>query len=633
MKVYSVFTFGILILLFAATVGCSVLQEPQAASEPIEAIPLELQETAPSPTEAPPTEVPPTEEPPTQMPSTAVPATETPVANDDPAPTAELAEETAEESVEQTSNESQGLLVYQIIPGESHVRFELDEDLRGLRNTVVGSTDQVAGELAVDLADLSATQVGTLQINARTLATDNEFRNRAVKNDILNTNEYEFITFAPSAINGLPDSAAVGQTVAFTIDGDLTIRDLTHAETFDVEVTAVSAEELSGTATAVIQRVNYNLNIPSVPNVANVEEEVELYIDFIARTENTGTQEASAQNTVESQAAGLMLAENESLGKYLTDAAGMTLYTFANDDPGLSNCYDRCATAWPPLLVEEGETGAAADGIPGELGTTQREDGTVQITYDGWPLYYWFLDEAPGDTTGHNVGNVWAVAWPTTTILLGGNEELGSFLVGADGMTLYRFNADEPGLSSCYDQCAENWPPLLLEEGEALTGGAGVVGQLGTTIREEGSTQITYAGMPLYYWANDQNPGDATGHQFNDVWFVMPPYAVGVGSNEQLGDFLVDTKGMTLYQFANDEENVSSCYDQCAENWPPMLVQPGEVPIAGFNVSGDLGVIERQDDTLQATYNGIPLYYYIEDEAPGDTSGHEFNDAWFVIAP
>ena len=75
--------------------------------------------------------------------------------------------------------------------------------------------------------------------------------------------------------------------------------------------------------------------------------------------------------------------------------------------------------------------------------------------------------------------------------------------------------------------------------------------------------------MPLYYWVNDEVPGDATGQNVNDVWFVVPSYTVGVGSNEELGDFLVGVNGMTLYRFANDEENVSNCYDQCAENWPP----------------------------------------------------------------
>lgn len=334
-----------------------------------------------------------------------------------------------------------------------------------------------------------------------------------------------------------------------------------------------------------------------------------------------------------SAATTLMLAESEELGTYLTDAAGMTLYTFANDVPGTSNCYDQCAVAWPPLLAEADAELTAADGISGALGTTERTDGTLQVTYDGWPLYYWVNDAAPGDTTGHNVNNVWAVAYPETLVFLGGNDELGRFLVGPEGLTLYRFNMDEPGVSNCYDQCALNWPPLLVEDGQTPTGNAGVVGKLGTAPRDDGTIQVTYEGMPLYYWVNDAAPGDATGQNVNDVWFIVPPYTVHLNNNEELGDFLVGANGMTLYVFAMDEEDTSNCYDQCAVNWPPLLVQAGEVPVPGFGVTGELGVTERDDATLQVTYNGLPLYYWINDEVPGDTTGHEVNNVWFVVAP
>jgi len=329
----------------------------------------------------------------------------------------------------------------------------------------------------------------------------------------------------------------------------------------------------------------------------------------------------------------VLLGESEELGPYLTDSAGMTLYTFAIDVPGTSNCYDRCAVAWPPLLVEEGAELKAGDGIPGELGTTEREDGTLMVTYNDWPLYYWVNDESPGDTTGHNVNNVWAVAYPTTHVFLGGNEELGRFLVGPNGLTLYRFNPDEPGISNCYDQCATNWPPLLVEEGEIPRGNAGVVGQLRTTERNDGTIQVTYQEMPLYYWVNDKAPGDTTGHEVNDVWFVVPPYTVRLGNSDELGDFLIGADGMTLYLFTMDDEGISNCYDQCATNWPPLLVQMGEVPVPGAGVSGELGVSERDDGTLQVTYNGMPLYFWVNDEAPGDTTGHEVNDVWFVVEP
>lgn len=175
-----------------------------------------------------------------------------------------------------------GASVFEIDQAGSEVRFELDEDLRGNRITVIGKTDQVAGEISTDYNDLSATQVGTITIDARTLATDNDFRNRALQNQILDTGSFEFITFEPKNIEGLPASASAGETLQFTIVGDLTIKGITKEVTFTVDATAVSETQITGTASATVMRSDFGLNIPSVQNVANVEEEVELYIDFTA---------------------------------------------------------------------------------------------------------------------------------------------------------------------------------------------------------------------------------------------------------------------------------------------------------------------------------------------------------------
>jgi predicted lipoprotein with Yx(FWY)xxD motif len=283
--------------------------------------------------------------------------------------------------------------------------------------------------------------------------------------------------------------------------------------------------------------------------------------------------------------------------------------------------------------VEEGLELTAEDGIPGEFGTTERDDGTFQVTYNDWPLYYWINDEAPGDTNGHNVNNVWAVAYPETHVFLGGSEELGRFLVGPESLTLYRFNPDELGVSVCYDQCAILWPPFLVDEGVEPRGNAGVVGDLGTTLRDDGTSQVTYQGMPLYYWISDQNPGDTFGQGVDDVWFVVPPYSVRVGRSDELGDYLVGANGMTLYLFTPDEENQSNCTGGCAANWPPLLVREGEVPVPGAGVTGELGVTERDDGTIQVTYNGTPLYFWVNDETPGDTTGQGVNDVWFVVEP
>jgi predicted lipoprotein with Yx(FWY)xxD motif len=105
---------------------------------------------------------------------------------------------------------------------------------------------------------------------------------------------------------------------------------------------------------------------------------------------------------------GEVMVSSTSLGDVLTDGKGMTLYMFDPDKQGESTCYDQCATAWPPLVV--GTEATAGDGVDGSLlGTTTRTDGTTQVTYNKWPLYYWQNDKAPGDVTGQAVNDVWWV--------------------------------------------------------------------------------------------------------------------------------------------------------------------------------------------------------------------------------
>lgn len=98
------------------------------------------------------------------------------------------------------------------------------------------------------------------------------------------------------------------------------------------------------------------------------------------------------------------------LGSVLVDAKGKTLYMYTKDDVGISNCYQGCAAAWPPLLTSSDPTGP--DAVIGGLGTTQRTDGSLQVTYNSVPLYYGAQDQHPGDTTGQNVGGVWFVVNP-----------------------------------------------------------------------------------------------------------------------------------------------------------------------------------------------------------------------------
>lgn len=173
------------------------------------------------------------------------------------------------------------LVVYQIDPAQSEASFTIYELLRGSPKNVVGTTNQVAGEVAVDVSDLSTAQVGEVLINARTLGTDDDRRNGAIRNRILFTDQYEYISFRPTQVSGLSGSAVPGQTYTFQITGDLTIRDVTRPVTFDVAVTGESPEHLVGSAKATIRRADYGINVPNVPFVANVGEDVALEIEFV----------------------------------------------------------------------------------------------------------------------------------------------------------------------------------------------------------------------------------------------------------------------------------------------------------------------------------------------------------------
>ena len=172
--------------------------------------------------------------------------------------------------------------VFEIDPTASSARFVVDEILRGSPYTVVGTTNQVAGQIAADLADLDAAKVGEIRINARTLTTDADGRNRMLKNQILQTDQHEYITFTPKQMVGLPETVAVGQSFKFQMVGDLTIRGTTREATFDVAVTPTAENRLEGTASSTIRYADWGVTIPQVPSVAGVAEQVALHLDFVA---------------------------------------------------------------------------------------------------------------------------------------------------------------------------------------------------------------------------------------------------------------------------------------------------------------------------------------------------------------
>jgi predicted lipoprotein with Yx(FWY)xxD motif/uncharacterized cupredoxin-like copper-binding protein len=111
---------------------------------------------------------------------------------------------------------------------------------------------------------------------------------------------------------------------------------------------------------------------------------------------------------------------------------------------------------------------------------------------------------------------------PEPTVYVRHDPVLGPYFTDQNGMTLYLFTKDtEPGVSTCYDKCEENWPIFTAEE--PLTLPRSVDGELTLITRDDGSTQVAYNGIPLYYWVNDTKPGDTAGQGVGDVWFIVAP--------------------------------------------------------------------------------------------------------------
>ena len=119
----------------------------------------------------------------------------------------------------------------------------------------------------------------------------------------------------------------------------------------------------------------------------------------------------TAASAMTGSAATVNVGKNSKYSAFLVDGKGMTLYLFTKDSPGASTCTGNCEKSWPPFLTNG--TPIAGTGVDSsKFGTFTRADGTTQVTYNGWPLYYYAKDQQPGDTNGDGVGSVWYLITP-----------------------------------------------------------------------------------------------------------------------------------------------------------------------------------------------------------------------------
>jgi predicted lipoprotein with Yx(FWY)xxD motif len=111
-------------------------------------------------------------------------------------------------------------------------------------------------------------------------------------------------------------------------------------------------------------------------------------------------------------------------------------------------------------------------------------------------------------------------------------------------------------------------------------------------------------------------------------------YKIEVASDAKIGKYLAGEDGKTLYTFKNDTKaNASTCTGQCADNWPPFVLEGDEKAEAGDGVTGTIATFDRPDGTKQVSYKGKPLYYFKGDAKAGDVNGQGIKDVWFAATP
>lgn len=236
------------------------------------------------------------------------------------------------------------------------------------------------------------------------------------------------------------------------------------------------------------------------------------------------------------------LRNDATFGNILTNEAGFTLYFFAPDASGNSNCLGNCADTWPPFFVESLTLDAGLSAS--DFGTITRDDDQTQLTYKGWPLYTFSNDAQAGQINGDGAGGTWFVSKPDYSVMMvrsqlvgrdsngvetnlnsnyePGNEE--TFYITDDrGNTLYRFVNDFNSTNNFTASDFSNnavWP--IFQTGIQNVPSNLNISDFGS-INVFGETQITYKGWPLYKFGGDELRGDNFGVGFPvaGVWPIL----------------------------------------------------------------------------------------------------------------
>ncbi|MCG8349023.1 MAG: YceI family protein [Chloroflexales bacterium] len=178
-----------------------------------------------------------------------------------------------------------GAQTYAIVPEESQVSYEVGEvfiDRNNQYNLAVGVTQEITGNIELDLDNPQNSTVGELTINISAFQSDSTRRDDAIREQWLESTTYPIATFVPTQIDGLPETYTEGEELTLTITGDLTVREVTQPVTFEV-TGKVENEEMTGAATTNIKMTDFGFDPPNILDTLKAEDDVKLIFDFVAR--------------------------------------------------------------------------------------------------------------------------------------------------------------------------------------------------------------------------------------------------------------------------------------------------------------------------------------------------------------
>ena len=182
--------------------------------------------------------------------------------------------------------------LYRIRPDDgSVVSYEITERLVGTKRTTTGTTAVVAGDIAVNTADLARSRVGEIVVNVEMLQSDSNLRDKRLRHDYLESSHWPFARFAPVSIKGLDAAFADGAAYDVAVTGDLTVKETTRTETFSGTVT-VDPDRLVASVSAVVLASDYGVGPIHIARLAHTSDEVTLTFDLVARRVELGSAES-----------------------------------------------------------------------------------------------------------------------------------------------------------------------------------------------------------------------------------------------------------------------------------------------------------------------------------------------------